>query len=156
MSALHPETTKISMTAAFIAVALFAPVFWMLLDRDPPYVRTSGEMIPANPEPGAFVSVKWTIQVERVCSPSVPRNVTRTVVDAKGVIHDYEPVDGIYGTKNQETAGGITREFQLPLSIAQGHARYHSSACFACNPIQHFWPVCIDTPDIPFDIGWER
>lgn len=147
----RPETKR-SMTAAFVSVAIFAPILWMLLDRDPPYIRTTGEIIPPNPAPGEFVNVSWRIKVDRVCAPNVPRNVTRTVIDAKGVIHDYEPVDGIYGTVDEKPPGDLIRGFQLPVSIALGKARYHSAACFSCNPIQYIWPVCVTTPDIPFEV----
>lgn len=149
---MKPET-RMSLTAAFVAVGIFAPIFWMLLSREPPYVRTSGEIMPANPAPGSFVNVRWHIKVDRVCTPNVPRNVTRTVIDAKGVLHDYEPVNGVYGTADENPQEDLVRAFQLPVSIAVGPARYHSTACFSCNPIQYIWPVCVTTPDIAFEIS---
>lgn len=138
--------------ASFCAVFLIAPIVWMLMDRNPPYVRNSGMIMPDHPAPGDFVGVRWNITVSRVCPPNVPFNVTRTIVDGSGKIHEFTPVTGVYGTEEQPNSPTLSRAFQLPTSITPGPAVYRSTACFACNPIHYLWPVCVKTPEIAFTI----
>lgn len=138
--------------AAFFAIAVFAPVIWMLLDREPPYTRSSGRIEPSNPAPGDFISVHWNIRVERNCPPVVPRNINRTIIDSTGKYHDFEAVEGLYGT-SPKALPGISRTLRLPKDITPGPAKYRSQACFACNPIHYFWPVCVSQPDIAFEIS---
>src|SRR4051812_46504770 len=71
----------------FSALALVVPVtflfVWFAMDRDPPYVRESGEMLVADPSechlendaprglsPGACVSPQWKVRAIRQCDPS--------------------------------------------------------------------------------------
>jgi hypothetical protein len=98
-----PETAQMKYTlsrnlpAAFFAVAIFAPVLWMVLDRDPPYERVSGEIIPSTPAPGEFITVKWRIKVNKWCRPYTPNNVSRQIITSDGQLLDYQPVSGVYG-----------------------------------------------------------
>lgn len=153
---MTPESFRRNIPAAFFAVAFVMPVMWMALDRDPPYVRLSGEIVPANPAPGDFISVEWNIKVNKVCRPNVPRNITRQIITTTGHIIDYEPIEGVFGSDIDSTTNiprrELVRTFQLPPAITSGPAIYRSRACFACNPLQTFWPVCIDTPDLQFEI----
>ncbi len=136
-----------------LSIAIVGPLTWMIMDREPPYTRLAGEMIPAHPRQGDFVSVRWTIDVHKLCPPSEPRNVTRRVVDSVGTFTDYAPVEGVFGASGRGVQQqSITRAFQLPSSIEPGPARYHSTACFACNPVQKLFPVCVSTPEIQFTI----
>ena len=143
--------------AAFIGVVFVAPLIWMLADRQEPYVRIAGTISPQNPAPGDFVEVRWALKVNRWCPTNTRRNVTRTVIDAGGKIHDYDSVEGVFGADRdrQSTPQTLTRGFQLPKDIAPGPARYQSTACFACNPTQHLWPVCIRQPAIYFQVRGE-
>lgn len=135
--------------AAFFAIAVLSPIIWMLMDRDPPYARLSGEIIPPDPRPGDFIAVKWHVKIERSCNPQPDRNISRRVITSTGHIIDYEPVESVIdGGKSAE----IHRTFQLPFALAPGPATYHSRACFSCNPIQNIWPICVDTPDLEFTI----
>lgn len=151
---MTPEAFRRNLPAAFVAGLLAIPL-WMAMDREPPYVRLSGEVVPSNPAPGDFISIKWNIEVKRICRPDVPRNITRQIITATGHIIDYEPVDGVFGTeagREKHPTTELIRTFQLPPAITPGPATYYSKACFACNPIQTFWPVCVDTPKLAFEI----
>lgn len=150
---MSPEkVTYHKIAAVSVSVLILAPLLWMLLDRDPPYTRLSGRVLPEDPKQGDFITVDWKIEVHRNCPPSRRLNVSRRVIDATGKHHDYEPVEGVFGTVPGPPLPGITRGFQLPPDIAIGSARYQSSACFACNPVQNLFPVCIDQPEINFTI----
>lgn len=138
--------------AAFVAVFVVAPLAWMLADRGPPYERQWGEINPEHPHPGDFVQIKWHFKVTRYCPPYKHRNITRTVIDSSGKIHDYDAVEGVFGATRDTTPEVLTRGFALPKDIRTGPARYISVACFACNPTQYFWPVCVRTPEVHFNI----
>lgn len=139
--------------ATFFSVAVVVPLVWMVMDRSPPYIRLSGEMIPPNPAQGEFVSVRWRIKVIKPCPPNVPRNVTRRIIDSTGVVIDYEPIEGVFGAEGETIRDSITRSFQIPPSAALGPAKYQSSASFACNPFQTLWPVFVSEPNnVDFEI----
>lgn len=152
MSADHNRT---SMVAAFVSVALFGPALWMVLDRDPPFVVTNGRVDPITPVVNSSISVTWDVHPVRSCQPSSSATVTRAIVDSKGVKHVYAPVPAVYGTPAQREVGEIHRMIPLPNNII-GPARYSSVACYACNPIQKYWPICIELPEIPFEIVAEQ
>lgn len=151
--------------AAFVSCLIIAPLFWMALDRDPPYIRESGEVVPADPaecgllgesdsviNPGDCVTVKWRIAARRNCVPNTPNNVTRRIQDSEKVLHTIAPSKGVIGT-TPKIPSQLNRHFQIPSGAASGRALYKSTACFACNPMQRFfWPICISMPDVEFDI----
>lgn len=138
-------------TAAFFSILVVVPVAWMLMDRSPPYIREGGEILPPDQIQGGFVTPIWRIKVRKACSPSTPNNVTRRITDAKGKRHFYEPVAGRFGVGvNEQIPLGLP--LPLPNDIAVGRATYWSEACFACNPFQYIWPVCINTPELGFEI----
>jgi len=132
-------------------MAFVAPAMWMMLDRTPPYIRVSGSITPTEASPGETVSAHWTIRPIRICVPHGYKNtVTRSIVDSKGIVHHYDPTPITESV--QQNSPSIETTFQLPASLPPGPARYHSEACYACNPIQEFMPVCVTEPDITFTI----
>lgn len=146
---------------AFIAIIVAAVPTWWLNDRDPPYIREGGQIIPAPPDkcgfqadgkptelkivPGACLSVQWKIKSKRNCKPHGRFNVTRSIVDQQGK-HPLPPIDSIYAL--DEANNGVTRYFVLPLNSPVGPAKYVSEAHFDCNQGQQslpsvFWPICV-------------
>lgn len=139
--------------AAFIAVLIVGPVLWMALDREPPYIIANGHMTPDHPYPGQQITIEWDLKSVRACPASSSATVHRTIVDSKGVKHDYATVHAIFHTdRTNMDVPTIIRTLDLPGNISPGLARYYSEACYPCNPIQEFWPVCIQTPDILFEV----
>ncbi len=142
--------------AAFIAVALFAPVMWMALDRSPPFVVTNGRIDPPRPMVNSSITVTWDVKSTKSCQPSSNSTVTRSIIDSKGIAHKYSPVHATYGTPEQERRNKdeIRRIVLLPENIT-GPAKYTSVACYACNPIQELWPICVQMPELAFEIDAE-
>lgn len=157
-----------------VAIIVFGPPSYWAFDREPPYVRVAGSILPANPSdcglpdtaprggmlPGACVKVDWTIARERECSPHGRFNVTRRIVDRQGV-HPLPSIDSIFGTTF--TGNDLLRHFVLPVMSPIGPALYQSSASFDCNgnpfsdeyafrnPVHRFVaPLVISIPDIPY------
>jgi len=146
-----------SLVAASVTMAVVAPVVWMLLDRMPPYDRIGGTITPESPKPGEWVDVKWIVRVKRDCPANETRNVTRVIIDSTGKINEFAPFEGYFRSMNPQLASAdrteLVRTFQLPSSLTPGPARYMSKACFACNPLQYIWPVCVDRPGINFVVS---
>lgn len=139
----------------YVAVAIFVPLLWFAMDREPPYVRLSGEIIPANPKQLEWVKVRWTLRVSKVCRPSNPLNITRKIINRQnGKITELAPVQGVFGAEGgiSITRETLTRPFQIPETTEPGDSTYQSTACFACNPVQALWPICISTPNVDFTV----
>jgi len=138
-----------SIIAAAVSVLIVAPLVWMSLDREPPYEIISGAIDPERPTPGATIMVNWTVKTIRSCRVK-SQGVTRELVDSKGVTHTYTP------TPTHFTPGDdlVQRVVQLPDTLPVGVTKYHSIACYSCNPLQELFPVCIHTPDITFIVEW--
>lgn len=151
--------------AAIIAIGVVAPTMWMLLDRDPPHKRDNGQILADDPMdcglppdaprgaiyPGSCIAVDWKVKTIRTCRPSTENSVTRTIKDSQGKIHTLAPVVAFLG-KADPTRRELVRNFVLPSGIPPGPATYSASACFTCNPLHVFFPVCVEKPDISFEI----
>jgi hypothetical protein len=124
---------------------------WFTLDREPPYDVIGGVISPDNPMPGQEITIVWDVKVERACPLSMRSSVQRTVVDSKGVKHDYSKVAAMFDSAT--TGATITRNVQLPENLAPGPATYSSVACYSCNPMQEYWPVCVHTPEVHFNVA---
>jgi hypothetical protein len=141
--------------AMFVSVAFIAPVLWGVLDREPPYDRVSGEILPRDPAPGDNIEVHWNVRTRKTCGPSSTFSVTRQIVDSQKVVWSFDSSPSTFGRErpeHSEHVSQIVRLIMLPQSIAPGAAIYRSRACFSCNPFQYAWPVCIDMPEIQFTI----
>lgn len=157
-----------NIVAAFFSVFIVVPITFMLLDREPPYIREYGEILPftrwqeeCGPQldnepsgivPGSCVGIKWTIRVIKNCPPSSARSISRSITDSEGVRWPLVAVPGHFGT-TPAPLPGITRYFRIPSGASRGPAVYQGIAAFACNPLQHYlWPIIVDKPDVPFTI----
>lgn len=167
-----PDSASASWRQAIIALIVCVPLVgypvWALLDREPPYIRQSGVIVPVAPQlcglpagepehavlPGSCVAVQWQIRELRRCPPNVPNNITRVIQDSEKVPWMVGPIPGYYGTINTPKPGSeLTRFFIVPSGAKPGPALYKSSATFACNLLQTiFWPINVNTPDIAFEI----
>jgi len=158
------------MAAAFASVFIVVPFVWFIMDRDPPYVRSNGEITAAEPgncglfdgvsrhvnapiRAGSCVEVKWSIKTYRNCpAASNSDNVVRHLKDSLAIT---KPIGTIRrDAPETESKSSIVKQYLvLPMPLPVGTATYTSSACFACNPLQRlFWPICIDEPEINFEV----
>lgn len=165
-----------NIATAIITGIIVGPFTWMLLDRDPPYIRESGRILPVHHSmcgaetgppldgmihPGSCLEVIWTIVPLRICKPSGPFNVQRTVVDQQGK-HALPVTHSIYSPRAKTIPppgeDDIIRYFALPPHGPIGPATYRSSASFVCNWLQEYlpwigWPIVVDMPSIEFVVG---
>lgn len=172
LSTLHREHRRHAVIG-LLSIAFIVPLMWMVMDRDPPFTRT-GVIVAADPRncdlpksvplsravpdhqairAGGCVEVIWSIEVKRNCPQAGVDNVSRHLRDATGVLRQIGSLRGVYGHLGDVPATGIRQFMALPSPLPIGRTVYIASACYACNPLQHlFWPICVDKPDIDFDI----
>lgn len=166
MAGMAISSLKLNVMSAAIAIAFVSPLTWMLMDRDPPYIRLGGRIEVADPEhcgipsnavssttritPGSCIEVEWKIQAKRNCPGNAPFNVSRAIIDTQGE-HQLARATSVYTLEAYPEE--IVRYFTIPYTLSPGPARYHSVACYACNPLQHVVnPICISSPDIFFTV----
>lgn len=143
-----------NIAAAFISIGIVAPLLWMAMDREVPYVRTNGQIVPNNPKQGDAVEVVWRVTPKKTCPVASRESVKRWIVnDRTGRVVSFEDFAGHIGSdKSELNRTEIRRNFVIPEGIDIGPSTYHSEACFACNPTHKIKPVCVTTPDIQFEI----
>jgi len=145
---------------AFIALVLFAPIFWMALDRDNPVERLHGELLPQKVARGGFVAVKyWTKKRTRSdCAGAVQQEI----VDSQNTI--YQKLARAVGpalwendpdNPNQEIFYG--HQVSIPIQAAPGPAVFRTTTFRYCNWLHRVaqWPIVQIGPDLPFMITEE-
>lgn len=139
---------------AFIGIG---PIWYAIIDRQPPYERVGGTIRPANPKPGEAIEVEWQIKRNRTCRPANYGNLTRQIVDSQNIVWGYTDTPSVFGRtlSASDSPNRIVRTIQLPLGIPPGPAQYQASACFVCDPfrLQTLAPICITEPNIRFNIA---
>lgn len=135
--------------AAACIIATIGAVFWMAIDRDPPYEYLAGEILPPEPPIGTQVSVVWHVKVRRFCPGWVQRDVT----DQRGYLwrNIGSPVKDISGVKPGDEVH-LVNTFELPKQLGAGPATYQANVRYHCNPLQRWWPIYVSTPKLWFEI----
>jgi hypothetical protein len=137
-----------NIAAAGIIFAI-STVFWMAIDRDPPFVRISGKIIPENPRAGQWVESYWQVKGSRWC----PGSLRRQVIDSHDVVWSLDPGPIAFGIEIPVGSPDFRRRFQLPPKAEPGRAVYRVTTAYVCNPLHRWWPVVTTGPDVPFDIA---
>lgn len=135
-----------------IGLHLFV-IFWtlgyLIADNTPPYIYFADESYvkPSVTQKGHQVEVYWKLKVNRIC----PGHIIRSIVDEKtGVKFSYDPYPAISAIKIGDDH--LSRTFLLPEGISPGKKIYRANAEYVCNPLQRFWPLKVQTPDLQFEI----
>lgn len=122
----------------------------MFADNQPPYTYDA-EHSYIKPDPsdgGKQVIVHWAIKVNRLC----PGSIYRTIVDARtGAKVTYDATPAFLSIKQDDTV--LERSFHLPEEILSGPKIYRANAEYYCNPLQRFFPLKVQTPDIKFTVN---
>jgi hypothetical protein len=126
-------------------IGFVATVFYMAIDRDPPYEYLAGNILPDTPHVGEQIAIHWHIKAHRFCPGRVARNIT----DQSGYIWRNKggPV-----RENREQLAHIVNTIDLPKNLGAGPATYFADVCYRCNPLHRIWPLCVRTPELKFEI----
>lgn len=121
-------------------------LFYFAIDRDPPYEYIEGNIYPDHPQAGSQIAVHWHIRAKRFCPGWVERNIT----DRRGYV--WHNIGGPV-RPNAEREAHIVNTIELPRTLGPGPTTYSARVCYQCNPLHHFWPLCVRTPPIKFDVA---
>jgi len=139
----------IAVSAAF-SVLVVAPVSYMLFDNQPPYEYDADNsyVIPARTPAGRQMLVHWKFsRVNRICVGSI----TRYIVDKDtGVRVSYDPTPAAKNINEGDSA--LDRTFFLPPDTVPGKKWYYADGEYACNPLQHLYPLRVRTPRLSFEV----
>lgn len=143
------KTNKCFWMLGLILCAAFGMLGYLIADNQPPYVyfADASYVKPSVTQKGHQVEVYWKLKVNRIC----PGHIIRSIVDEKtGVKFSYDPYPAISAIKIEDDH--LSRTFLLPEGISPGKKIYRANAEYACNLLQRFWPLKVQTPDLYFEI----
>lgn len=145
---------------AFVAVFVFVPLGWMLMDREPPYTFQHVDISPCGPPPtrclqteihqGSEIYITFHVRENRApCSPGM---VYREYKEASGKLHLFDPIQRAEAPIVVDNK--FTRISKLPDNISPGPTTYRGLSCYTCNYLHRWlrWPVCASTPPATFNI----
>lgn len=97
--------------------------------------------------PTVFPGDNLLVEVKAdIISTNCTVSVARSIVDSRGNVWPVEIETGKPFTKR-------TLKIPVPLVAAKGLAQYAARATWVCNPLQKWFPVVVDQPDMDFIIG---
>lgn len=166
---------RLDLSALTFGVFVVAPTVWFAMDRAPPYVRESGEMVAMAPEAcqldpaesprgitaGACVGPQWKVRSIRQCDPAPGYPVTRHLIQSTGNRVPLGTAKSAWPEQGKGVVPGgaatLRRNFVLPYNTPEGPTEYEADACFVCNPLQQLFPsylaVCVTEPRIKFNVS---
>ncbi len=126
--------------------ALSGTAGWMLTDRAYPTDILEARVLTREVSIGEELKVKYKVDRKRFCQTVVQR-----------WIFDYNNFRYSLETKASMTPGPLGLDeyvikVPLPEGISIGEARFRVILVFQCNPIQYFWPLVLNIPDMPFRV----
>lgn len=141
---------KLIISSAVLS-ALIVPVSYMAFDNQPPYEYDveHSYIVPSVTPAGRQMTVHWKLtKVYRVCVGSI----TKHVVDQDTTVRfSYDPTPA---ARTIDIIDGdvLHRTFFLPPDVTTGMKWYFADGEFACNPLQHFYPLRVRTPRLSFEV----
>lgn len=135
----------------FIAVFVFVPLGWMLMDREPPYDFQHVDISPSEVQQGGEIHVTFTVKQNRsACSPGLVYREFKEA--ATGKLHLFDPIQRAEVPIIADNR--FTRIAKLPDNISPGPTTYRGVSCYTCNYLHRWlrWPVCAPTPPATFNI----
>lgn len=148
---LRAAVRIVQWTFAGFALAGVAQIVVWALDRRPPFEVVSYE--PAIAVPGQ--SVALTLVVRRDARRDCAVTWTRWIYDGRNVRIDLEGQQQMSAASVAQlelrSPGRLTLWVPIPSSAFPGGAELVTDLDYACNPIQHLWPINVVTR-VPFEI----
>lgn len=138
-----------SAVLAAVAAVPMALVFSAAVDRAPPISYRSAFADKIAVRAGAQLAIRFEAVRHEVCRSL---NVSRYVTDATGVEHavavDIIAAEGAT-LEGRETSD---RTITVPDTVKLGPAEYFIRLRYACNWLQVFWPVTVESPHVRFTV----
>ena len=127
--------------------------YMAVIDTDPPFqylTEEQGSRIIPNPvRAEGGVKTEWQLtKVTKDC----PRQIERLYysIDTGELVTTQDATPLSLSVRKSETQ--LSRSFDLPPGLPQ-RTGYRARACFQCNFLQRFYPVCILSPQLTINIA---
>jgi hypothetical protein len=147
-------------TGAILSLCLFGPLFFMALDREPPFKRLEGSLVPDRVDRGGSAVVRY-VTTKRFRS-DCPGQVQQEIVDSQNTI--FSKLARETGPSRWEEFPGDPRKeifygrpVAIPEQAAPGRALFRTVTFRYCNFVQRLlhWPIVQIGPDLHFTINEE-
>ena len=159
------ETTPRKWTAHIIGAMLAAVIggmIWFMalaLDREPPFVRLYGTLVPDRVNPGDFVAVRYVTTRRRFPSDQCPGTLQQEIIDSENnIISKAVRETGPQKWERHPTDPNLEifygHPVQIPNSMVPGPAVFRTATFRFCNWLQYRmrWPISQVGPDLLFMI----
>lgn len=146
------KMTKWHYCIGVVLMALTGALVFMWFDTTPPYEFDADKsyVIPQKAEEGMQIRVVWKVKkLNRFCPGTNLRTLFDPVTKVKLAIYDPVPVAARFELGEDSF---LIRTFLLPKELIPGKVGYRATQSYVCNPLQHFWPLVVTTPDLFFEI----
>jgi hypothetical protein len=137
--------------AAAVLLCIIVPLTWLISDRDPPLILTSGEAVPSTVTVGGTFTLKWKYKpTEKACNGVV----SWVIVDSEHTRWTKPSATSALSFRilDSHDKAVVGRYHIMPSGASPGVATIHTSADFVCNFTQHWWPIHDDYPDITINV----
>ena len=144
-------------TGAILALCVFGPLFYMAMDREPPFTRLTGTLVPDAVDRGGNVAVRFV--TTRRYRSDCPGQVQQEIVDSQNTIfsklvRETGPSRWEDDPTNPSREIFYGRPVGIPEQAAPGRALFRTVTFRYCNVLQRtlHWPIIQIGPDIFFTI----
>lgn len=145
-------TFRVLFFVSCVVATALVPITYWALDNVRPYVFFPEEshIIPTNAVGNDQMIVSWKVRVNRQCEGLVRRELfDPRPGGALLAIYDAQPA---HKTSMPLGEGQFNRTFLLPKQVTPGKVGYRARLEYWCNPLQRFWPIQYNTPDLFFEV----
>jgi hypothetical protein len=134
--------------AGAVALIIAAPLAYMVFDRRTPIIVEAAYVASPQPlRPGQKFRIGYNVNRIKLCSYTIQP----IMFDGAKIRYEWDSQRLHSGGELGEDSYFIERT--LPEGAKEGQGRYFTVLLYACNPLQQFWPVRVQTPAIHFTIG---
>ena len=117
-------------------------------DRRDPINFVAGEIIPANPQAGKDVTVRWTTEWSRACEAVVSREVVGSDLIVKGYLKYDLRIPTRLGQQTSDTTFTLAQAHPSGLTAYRANLHFHS-----CGLTSRLWPITVETPPLYFQVA---
>lgn len=135
-----------------VVTVILIPITFWAVDNTKPYVFYVDEssILPNKAAGNDQMIVRWKIDYVRPCDGLVKREIFDPI--SQTIVAAYDPQPS-YSNSLPLGPGYLNKTFLLPRSTLPGRYGYRARLEYWCNPLQRFWPIRYNTPELYFEVN---
>lgn len=125
-------------------ILLFTIGYWSLFDKALPSLNNLEEISRTEVVPGDTVKIRYSVNRYRACHATYMR-----VLDGQSPQSPTFVIDRGEREITEAEVGkqvDVNVKFVIPYDILPGYYEMYTRINYACNPMQRFFPIVVDTP----------